>query len=212
MAVQVAISWFGYKAIAAFEQWTVPPTIVVLVADVGRGLVRPGHRLGLRRARPATSSKARDRDRRDERRHDGHRHRLGHHLVHLRGRLLPLRQHRSAAAQALPRQHVLGQFIPVVWLGVLGATPGDEERRRSTPASSSSRTSASLAIPVLLLVLHGPDRHQHPEHLHLLRRHPGAGHQDQPPQAQPVRRRLRAGRRHLLHLPGELRRRSWTPG
>ena len=32
MAVQVAISWFGYKAIAAFERWTVPPTIVVLIA------------------------------------------------------------------------------------------------------------------------------------------------------------------------------------
>ena len=25
MAVQVAISWFGYRAIAAFEKWTVPP-------------------------------------------------------------------------------------------------------------------------------------------------------------------------------------------
>ena len=32
MAVQVTISWLGYRAIAAFENWTVPPTIVVLVA------------------------------------------------------------------------------------------------------------------------------------------------------------------------------------
>src|SRR6185312_25411 len=31
MAVQVAISWRGYRAIAAFERWTVPPTIAVLV-------------------------------------------------------------------------------------------------------------------------------------------------------------------------------------
>ena len=30
MAVQVAIAWFGYKAIAAFEKWTVPPTILIL--------------------------------------------------------------------------------------------------------------------------------------------------------------------------------------
>ena len=30
MAVQVAIAWFGYKAIAAFEKWTVPPTIIIL--------------------------------------------------------------------------------------------------------------------------------------------------------------------------------------
>ncbi|WP_426715192.1 cytosine permease, partial [Campylobacter coli] len=30
MAAQVAIAWFGYKAIAAFEKWTVPPTIIIL--------------------------------------------------------------------------------------------------------------------------------------------------------------------------------------
>ena len=29
--IQVAISWVGYRAIAAFERWTVPPTIAVLV-------------------------------------------------------------------------------------------------------------------------------------------------------------------------------------
>ena len=60
-------------------------------------------------------------------RDDRHRHRLGHHLVHLRRGLLPLRQPRRAAAQALPGS-VLGQFIPVVWLGILGATPGHQER------------------------------------------------------------------------------------
>ena len=32
MVIQVAISWAGYKAIATFERWTVPPTIVVLIA------------------------------------------------------------------------------------------------------------------------------------------------------------------------------------
>ena len=32
MVIQVAISWAGYRAIATFERWTVPPTIVVLVA------------------------------------------------------------------------------------------------------------------------------------------------------------------------------------
>ena len=30
MGAQVAIAWFGYKAIAAFEKWTVPPTIIIL--------------------------------------------------------------------------------------------------------------------------------------------------------------------------------------
>ena len=32
MGIQVAISWAGYRTIAAFERWTVPPTIAVLVA------------------------------------------------------------------------------------------------------------------------------------------------------------------------------------
>ena len=32
MGIQVAISWAGYRTIAAFERWTVPPTILVLVA------------------------------------------------------------------------------------------------------------------------------------------------------------------------------------
>lgn len=32
MGAQVVISWIGYRAISGFERWTVPPTIVVLVA------------------------------------------------------------------------------------------------------------------------------------------------------------------------------------
>ena len=31
MATQVVIAWLGYRAIAAFERWTVPPTIAILV-------------------------------------------------------------------------------------------------------------------------------------------------------------------------------------
>ena len=31
MPIQVTIAWFGYRAIASFERWTVPPTLVVLV-------------------------------------------------------------------------------------------------------------------------------------------------------------------------------------
>lgn len=32
MGVQVLISWIGYRAISAFERWTVPPTLLVLTA------------------------------------------------------------------------------------------------------------------------------------------------------------------------------------
>src|SRR4051795_9055746 len=50
---------------------------------------------------------------------------------------------------------VLGQFIPVVWLGVLGATlatkNGDVD-----PGQLIVQNFGALAIPVLLLVVHGP--------------------------------------------------------
>lgn len=31
MAIQVTIAWLGYRAIATFERWTVPPTLAVLI-------------------------------------------------------------------------------------------------------------------------------------------------------------------------------------
>ena len=153
MAVQVAISWFGYRAIAAFERWTVPPTILMLVAmsvvawfgiKINWGYAGPaGHILDGRS------------DGRDERGHDGHRHRLGHHLVHVRRGLLPFRQHRGAAGASSTSRRCLGQFIPVVWLGVLGATLATKNGAVD-PGALIVDNFGALAIPVLLLVVHGP--------------------------------------------------------
>ena len=92
--------------------------------------------------------------RRDDRGHDGDRHRLGHHLVHLRRRLLPFRQHHGAARK-LYLASALGQFIPVVWLGVLGATLATKNGAVD-PGQLIVDNFGALAIPVLLLVLHGP--------------------------------------------------------
>ncbi len=67
---------------------------------------------------------------------------------------------------------VLGQFIPVVWLGVLGAslaTNSGEIDPRKTDRPELRRPGPPPRPP------HGaarPHRHQHPEHLHLLRGHP----------------------------------------
>jgi purine-cytosine permease-like protein len=62
---------------------------------------------------------------------------------------------RSVPARKLYATSVLGQFIPVIWLGVLGAsvaTIGQE----ADPGKLIVAVFGALAIPVLLLVLHGP--------------------------------------------------------
>jgi hypothetical protein len=68
---------------------------------VRRRLVRPEDRLDVRRPRGQHPGRLRT-HRRHERGDDGHRHRLGHHLVHLRRRLLPLRQHHRPQEKGLP--------------------------------------------------------------------------------------------------------------
>jgi toxin CptA len=50
---------------------------------------------------------------------------------------------------------VLGQFIPVVWLGVLGATLATVSQQVD-PGELVVRAFGALAIPLILLVLHGP--------------------------------------------------------
>lgn len=49
----------------------------------------------------------------------------------------------------------LGQFLPVVWLGVLGASLATKNGQVD-PGQLIVESYGSLAIPVLLLVIHGP--------------------------------------------------------
>ena len=153
MAAQVAIAWFGYKAIAAFEKWTVPPTIIILT--VMSAVAWFGMKINWTYAGPAGHIlEGSGTHRRDERGHDGHRHRLGHHLVHLRRGLLPLRQHRCPSARSTSRRCWASSFRSSGWASWGPAwppTPG-----RSIPANSSSRTSARWLSPCCSMVLHGP--------------------------------------------------------
>jgi toxin CptA len=50
---------------------------------------------------------------------------------------------------------VLGQFIPVVWLGVLGATLATVSQQ-TDPGELVVGAFGALAVPLILLVLHGP--------------------------------------------------------
>lgn len=153
MASQVTIAWFGYRAIAAFERWTVPPTILILVAmsifawfglNIDWGYAGPpGHILhGTERIAVMSSvmtvigigwgitwfTYAADYSRFVS-------HRVPRHKLYLAS--------------------TFGQFLPVVWLGVLGASLATKSQTVD-PGQLVVENFGALAIPVLLLVIHGP--------------------------------------------------------
>jgi NCS1 nucleoside transporter family len=153
MAVQVAISWLGYRAISAFERWTVPPTIAVLVLmsvvawfflDIDWSYAGPegavlsgGERLAAMTAIMTAIG-------------------IGWGITWF----TYAADYSRFVSTRMPRRKLylastLGQFIPVVWLGVLGATLATKNGSVD-PGQLIVENFGALAIPVLLLVLHGP--------------------------------------------------------
>ena len=153
MTIQVMISWLGYRAIAAFERWTVPPTVVVLVLmsvvawfflDIDWSYAGPpgavlsgGERLAAMTAIMTAIG-------------------IGWGITWFTyaadySRFVS----RSMPPRKLYLASTLGQFIPVVWLGVLGATLATKNGNVD-PGQLIVENYGVLAIPVLLLVLHGP--------------------------------------------------------
>lgn len=153
MTVQVVISWLGYKAIAAFERWTVPPTIAVLVLmsavawfgmDIDWGYAGPpgevltgGERVAAMTAVMTAIG-------------------IGWGITWF----TYAADYSRFVSQQMPRRRlylasVLGQFLPVVWLGVLGASLATTNGSVD-PGQLIVENYGALAIPVLLLVLHGP--------------------------------------------------------
>jgi purine-cytosine permease-like protein len=153
MLIQVVVSWLGYKAIAAFERWTVPPTIAILVAmsitawfflNINWSYAGvPGHILtGWALASAMTG------------------------IMTAIGIGWGITWFTYAADYSrfvsikVPRRRLyfastLGQFLPVVWLGTLGATLATKSGTVD-PGQLVVENFGVLAIPVLLLVLHGP--------------------------------------------------------
>jgi NCS1 family nucleobase:cation symporter-1 len=151
MVIQVVIAWFGYRVISAFERWTVPPTVLVLVAmtlvawfglDVQWGYTGD----------PALTT--------------------GEHLAAVTGVMTAIGigwgitwlgyagdysrfVSTSVSSRKLFLASALGQFIPVVWLGALGATLATLSSS-TDPGEIIVDAYGVLAIPVLLLVVHGP--------------------------------------------------------
>ncbi|MBZ4014486.1 cytosine permease [Streptomyces purpurogeneiscleroticus] len=153
MAVQVAISWIGYRAISAFERWTVPPTILVLVVmSVAAWFFL---RIDWSYAGPP-----------------GEILTGGDRFAAMTGVMTAIgigwgitwftyaADYSRFVSRRMPRRRLylastLGQFIPVVWLGTLGATLATKNGQ-ADPGGLIVDNFGALAVPVLLLVLHGP--------------------------------------------------------
>lgn len=153
MGIQVTISWLGYRAIAAFEKWTVPVTLFVLVAmsiaawffmNLNWSYIgRPGEVLtGAARWSAMTS------------------------VMTVIGIGWGITWFTYAAdysrfvSRRVPKWKLYvssagGQFLPVVWLGLLGASLATTNGSVD-PGQLIVENFGSLAIPVLFLVIHGP--------------------------------------------------------
>ncbi|MCR1162961.1 cytosine permease [Paenarthrobacter sp. UW852] len=153
MAAQVAIAWFGYKAIAAFEKWTVPPTIIILA--VMSAVAWFGMKIDWGYAGPAGN------------------------ILEGSDRIAAMSAVMTAigigwgitwftyaadysrfVSTSVPKRKVylasvLGQFIPVVWLGILGASLATNSGEID-PGKLIVQNFGVMALPVLLMVLHGP--------------------------------------------------------
>ena len=151
MTTQVVIAWFGYRVISAFERWTVPPTVAVLVAmtavawfglDVDWGYAGDATLTGAEHFTAITAVMTAIG--------------IGWGITWLGyagdySRFVST----SVPARKLFFASALGQFIPVIWLGALGATLATLSTS-SDPGEIIVDAYGVLAIPVLLLVVHGP--------------------------------------------------------
>jgi nucleobase:cation symporter-1, NCS1 family len=150
MGVQTWLAVRGFELIAKFERYTVPVTFVVLLAMTifawSKGNVHWGYPGGHLHGAALLSAEAT--------------------IMTAIGigwgctwfayasdysRFLPTSMPKKKVFFA----SVFGQFLPVVWLGLLGATLATVSQKVD-PGSLVVNEFGVLAIPVLLLVLHGP--------------------------------------------------------
>lgn len=150
MAFQVLIAAYGFRAIASFEKWTVPVTLVVLAVmtvvawtqiDIDWGYAGAGLQGRERLSAMSTVMTAIG---------------IGWGISWFAyasdySRFVP----RGMPASRLYTASVFGQFIPVVWLGILGASLATVSQEID-PGQLIVSSFGALAIPVLLLVIHGP--------------------------------------------------------
>src|SRR5215210_3076757 len=149
MAIQVGLATLGFYAIRTFEKWTVPITLVILIAmsivawskgNIDWGFA--GEATGAARWTAISQVMTAIG--------------IGWGITWLAyasdySRFVP----RTVPRSKLFWAGALGQFVPVLWLGILGASIATTGTG-ADPAEIIVRTFGALAVPVLLLVIHGP--------------------------------------------------------
>lgn len=150
MAVQVWLAAIGFRAIARFERWTVPVTIVVLLVMTIVAWTKTDVQWGY--AGDSLHGKA-----------------LWSSLSGLMTAIgigwgitwfAYASDYSRFVSPRVPRRKlylgsVFGQFLPTVWLGIFGATLATIGSAKD-PGQIVVDAFGALAIPVILLVIHGP--------------------------------------------------------
>lgn len=153
MLAQVAIAWYGYRSIAAFERWTVPITIAVLIAMA----IMAWFFIGVDWGYPGAPGNVLTGSAR---------------WAAMSGVMTAVGigwgitwfiyacDYSRFVSRDVPRRKlytasVLGQFLPTVLLGILGATLATKSLTVD-PGQLVVNNYGVMAIPVLLLVVHGP--------------------------------------------------------
>jgi nucleobase:cation symporter-1, NCS1 family len=152
MAIQVWLAAIGFRAIARFERWTVPVTMVVLLAMTVVAWTSDKTNVDWGYAGSGLQGKS-----------------LWSSLTTLMTAIgigwgitwfayasdYSRFVSRDVSRRKLYVGSVLGQFIPTVWLGIFGATLATVSQTVD-PGQLVVNAFGGLAIPVLLLVIHGP--------------------------------------------------------
>ncbi|GAB3492088.1 purine-cytosine permease family protein [Flexivirga sp.] len=150
MVVQVTICFLGYRAIAAFERWSMPPTMIVLTimtilawtkVDVNWGYQGAGLHGTARFATMTAIMTAIG---------------IGWGI----GWFTYAPDYSRFVSRTVPRRRlylasVSGQIIPVIWLGALGASLATTNPK-ADPGQLIAGSFGTMAIPIILLVIHGP--------------------------------------------------------
>jgi toxin CptA len=150
MAIQVWLAAIGFRAIARFERWTVPVTIAVLLVMTIVAWTKTDVQWGYAGG-------------------DLHGKALWSSLTGLMTAIgigwgitwfAYASDYSRFVSPSVSRRKlyvgsVLGQFIPTVWLGVFGATLATIGSSKD-PGQIVVDAFGALAIPVILLVIHGP--------------------------------------------------------